>query len=60
MITYCPSQNCEKRTECKRHVVYESLSEERRKTKSIINLERICPENNHSLFIQIVTGVQDA
>lgn len=46
--------------ECKRHVIYESLSEDKREIKSIINLDRICPENNYSLFIQIDIEDKDA
>lgn len=60
MITYCPSISCEKKMECKRHVIYESLSEDKREIKSIINLDRICPENNYSLFIQIDIEDKDA
>ena len=52
MITYCPSQICEKKMQCKRHIALQVFSEETKKVKSIINLDRVCPMNNYSLFIQ--------
>lgn len=38
---------------CKRYAVYTSLSYTARLQKSIIDLSRICPQNNYSLFISL-------
>lgn len=53
MITYCCTDKCDKRMSCKRYAVYASLSSTAKLQKSIIDLSRICPQNNYSLFISL-------
>lgn len=51
-ITYCPSETCERKDQCKRHLALLSFSDEVKKTKSIINLDRVCPVYKYNLYIK--------
>lgn len=53
MITYCCTEDCDKRMKCKRYAVYTTLNPTNKLQKSIINLDKVCPPKNYSLFIPL-------
>ena len=53
MITYCCTEDCDKRMKCKRYTVYTTLNPANKLRKSIVNLDRVCPQKNYSLFISL-------